>query len=176
MRSACSGADDLVMSHIDITICEPCQSLISFPAKWKPPHEFEVTFCVRGVISPLLANLYLHPVDVAVTAAGYEMIRYADDLVILCRSEVEARKALELLGELTVERGLALHPDKTRLVDVSIPGEGFDFLGYHFERGLRWPRPKSWKKLKDAIRSKTKRSNGRSLAAIIEDVNGTLRG
>ena len=103
-----------------------------------------------AVISPLLANLYLHPVDVAMAAAGFEMIRYADDLVILCRSEAEAHRALELLGDLTTERGLTLHPVKTRLVDVSIPGEGFDFLGYHFERGTRWPRKKSLKKLKDA--------------------------
>jgi RNA-directed DNA polymerase len=129
-----------------------------------------------AVVSPLLANLYLHPVDVAMAATGFEMIRYADDLVILCRSEAEARRALDLLGRLTTERGLTLHPDKTRLVDASVPGEGFDFLGYHFERGKRWPRPKSMRKLKDSIRSKTKRSNGRSLAAIIEDVNGALKG
>ena len=129
-----------------------------------------------AVVSPLLANLYLHPVDVAMAAAGFEMIRYADDLVILCRSEAEARRAWDLLGRLTTERGLTLHPDKTRLVDASLPGEGFDFLGYHFERGTHWPRPKSMRKLKDAIRSKTKRSNGRSLAEIIEDVNGTLKG
>jgi len=129
-----------------------------------------------AVISPLLANLYLHPVDVAIAAAGYEMVRYADDLVILCRSKAEALSALDLLGKLTAERGLTLHPDKTRLVDARIPGEGFDFLGYHFERGLKWPRTKSMKKLKDAIRSKTKRSNGCGLAVIIEDVNRTLRG
>ena len=129
-----------------------------------------------AVVSPLLANIYLHPVDVAMAAIGFEMIRYADDLVILCRTEAEARAALDHLGKLTTERGLTLHPDKTRLVDASLPGEGFDFLGYHFERGRRWPRPKSMRKLKDTIQSKTKRNNGRSLAAIIEDVNGTLRG
>lgn len=129
-----------------------------------------------AVISPLLANLYLHPVDVAVAAAGFEMIRYADDLVILCRTEVEARQALDLLGKLTAERGLTLHPVKTRLVDVNIPGEGFDFLGYHFVRSTRWPREKSLKKLKDAIRSKTGRSHGGSLAEIIDDVNSTLQG
>ena len=111
-----------------------------------------------------------------VAAAGYEMIRHADDLVILCRNECEAREALELLGRLTAERGLTLHPDKTKVVDVSIPGEGFDFLGYHFERGMRWPCTKSMRKLRDSIRSKTKRSNGRSLAIIIEDVNRSLRG
>lgn len=129
-----------------------------------------------AVISPLLANLYLHPVDVAMAAAGFEMIRYADDLVILCRTGDEAKRALDLLGRLTAGRGLTLHPDKTRLVDVSLPGEWFDFLGYHFEKGTRWPRKKSMLKLKEAIRSKTPRSHGASLAAIIEDVNRTLRG
>ncbi len=129
-----------------------------------------------AVISPLIANLYLHPVDVAVEAAGFEMIRYADDLVILCRTQEEAQKALALLGNLSAERGLTLHPDKTRVVDVSLPGEGFDFLGYHFVRSTRWPRKKSLKKLKDAIRSKTGRSHGGSLAEIVQDVNRTLRG
>jgi len=129
-----------------------------------------------AVISPLLANLYLHPVDVAMARAGFEMIRYADDLVILCQSEAEAHRAYELLSDLTTQRGLTLHPEKTRLVDVSIPGEGFDFLGYHFEKGTRWPRKKSLRKLKDTIRSKTKRSNGHSLAVIIDGVNRTLRG
>lgn len=129
-----------------------------------------------AVISPLLANLYLHPVDVAMARDGFEMIRYADDLVILCQSEAEAQRAYELLSALTAQRGLNLHPDKTRVVDVSIPGEGFDFLGYHFERGTRWPRKKSLKKLKDTIRSKTKRNDGHSLAVIIDGVNRTLRG
>jgi RNA-directed DNA polymerase len=129
-----------------------------------------------AVISPLLANLYLHPVDVAMARAGFEMIRYADDLVILCQSEAEAHRAYELLTDLTTKRGLTLHPEKTRLVDVSNPGEGFDFLGYHFEKGTRWPRKKSMKKLKDTIRSKTKRSNGHSLAVIIDGVNRTLKG
>jgi RNA-directed DNA polymerase len=129
-----------------------------------------------AVISPLLANLYLHPVDMATAEAGYEMIRYADDFVILCRSREEAEKALAIVKRLTFERGLTLHPEKTRVVDLAVPGQGFDFLGYHFEKGTRWPRRKSLKKLKDAIRSKTGRSNGHSLAVIIEEVNRTLRG
>ncbi len=156
---------DLVQSFLKQDILE--DMLLWTPEKGSPQ---------GAVVSPLLANLDLHPGDVAMAAAGFEMIRYADDLVILCRSEAEARRALDLLGRLTTERELTLHPDKTRLVDASLPGEGFDFLGYHFERGTRWPRPKSMRKLKDTIRSKTKRSNGRSLAAIIEDVNGTLKG
>jgi len=129
-----------------------------------------------AVISPLLANLYLHSVDVAMAEAGLEMIRYADDLVVLCRSEAEAQRAMDLLDRLVRGRSLSLHPEKTRLVDMTIPGEGFDFLGYHFEGSTRWPRKKSLRKIKDAVRSKTPRSNGQSLAAIIEDVNQTLRG
>lgn len=128
-----------------------------------------------AVISPLLANLYLHPVDVAMLGAGFEMVRYADDFVVLCRSEAEAQRALERVRGLIEDRGLKLHPVKTRLVDATQRG-GFDFLGYHFERGMRWPRKKSLKKLKDAIRAKTKRCNGHSLAVIVEDVNRTLRG
>ena len=129
-----------------------------------------------AVISPLLANLYLHPVDVAMAKAGYRMVRYADDFVLLCRSEAEAQAGLELVGKLAMARGLTLHPEKTRLVDAQVPGVGFDFLGYHFERGTRWPRKKSLRKFKDTIRQKTGRSSGISLAAIVDDVNSTCRG
>lgn len=129
-----------------------------------------------AVISPLLANLYLHPVDVAMAHAGYRMVRYADDFVLLCRSEAEAQAGLELVRKLTTARGLTLHPEKTRLVDAQVPGVGFDFLGYHFERGTRWPRKKSLRKFKDTIRQKTGRSKGSSLAAIVVDVNRTCRG
>jgi len=129
-----------------------------------------------AVISPLLANLYLHPVDAGMAAAGYQMVRYADDFVVLCRSREEAEEALALVQRLTLERGLTLHPEKTRLVNVGDPGQGFDFLGYHFEGSSRRPRKKSLKKLKEAIRSKTGRSNGNSLAVIIEGVNRILGG
>ena len=129
-----------------------------------------------AVISPLLANLYLHPVDVAMAAKGFQMVRYADDFVILCRSQEKAQAALNQVQELTAERGLTLHPDKTQVVDLKTPGQGFDFLGYHFEGTTRWPRDKSLKKFKEAIRHKTRRSNGRSMRAIIEDLNPTLRG
>lgn len=129
-----------------------------------------------AVISPLLANLFLHSVDKAMTEAGYRMIRYADDFVVLCQSQEEAQRALEYVRDLVTEKGLTLHPDKTRVVDATIPGVGFDFLGYHFECGTRWPRKKSLKKFKDNIREKTGRSNGRSLTRIVTDVNMTLRG
>jgi RNA-directed DNA polymerase len=128
-----------------------------------------------AVLSPLLANLYLDPLDHVVAAAGYEMVRYADDFVILCRTADEAQQALALVQRWTEAAGLRLHPTKTHLVDMQSPG-GFDFLGYHFERDHRWPRQKSRQKLKDAVRQKTRRTNGHSLAVIIDDVNRTLRG
>jgi len=129
-----------------------------------------------AVISPLLANIYLNPVDVEMAAAGHEMTRYADDIVVMCRSEAEGRRALEQIRRLTEGRGLTLHPEKTRLVDATMPGVGFDFLGYHFECGTRWPRRKSLKRFKEAIRWKSRRSNGHSMEAIIGNLNGTLRG
>jgi len=92
--------------------------------------------------------------------------RYADDLVVMCRSKEEAERALEMVGEWTAEAGLSLHPEKTKIVNAEQRG-GFDFLGYHFERGMRWPRQKSLCKLKDTIRAKTKRTNGKSLKQII---------
>ncbi len=128
-----------------------------------------------AVISPLLANLYLDPLDHAMAAAGFEMVRYADDFVVLCRTAEDATQALEVVRRWTASVGLQLHPQKTRLVDMQQPG-GFDFLGYRFDRGSRWPRKKSLKTLKDTLRAKTRRQHGHSLAVIIDDVNRTMRG
>lgn len=128
-----------------------------------------------AVISPLLANIYLHPVDVRMNGAGHQMVRYADDMVILCRSEAEARAAMEMIRSLLEERGLQVHPEKTKVVDATQPG-GFDFLGYHFEQGKRWPRKKSLIGFTEKIRAKTKRTNGKSLRVIIGEVNATVRG
>lgn len=148
------------------------QGIMEGLAQWTP----EKGTPQGAVISPLLANLYLNSVDGAMAAAGYRMVRYADDSVILCGSKEEAEGALRQMQRQTTEKGLRIHPEKTRLVDVRTPGQGFDFLGYHFEGGTRWPRKKSLKKLKEAIRKKSGRSNGKSLEGIIENVNGTLRG
>jgi RNA-directed DNA polymerase len=128
-----------------------------------------------AVISPLLSNLYLDPLDHAMASAGVEMVRYADDFVLLCRSEADANAALEKVREWTAQAGLTLHSEKTRVVDATQRG-GFDFLGYHFERAMRWPRKKSEKKFRDAIRAKTRRNNGHSLRDIIDNVNSTVRG
>jgi len=127
-----------------------------------------------AVISPLLSNIYLDSLDQLMAAGGFEMVRYADDFVILCRTEQEAREALALVENWTAEAGLSLHPEKTHVAHAV--DDGFAFLGYHFTRGERFPRKKSLKKLKDAIRQKTRRKKGCNLEATIQDVNPTLRG
>jgi RNA-directed DNA polymerase len=128
-----------------------------------------------AVVSPLLSNIYLDGLDWKMARDGYEMARYADDFIILCRSQQEAQEALEQVQRWVEENGLQLHPTKTRLVNASIAG-GFDFLGYHFERGMKWPRKKSMDKLKETIRQKTRRTEGRSMRTICEDLSRTLRG
>jgi RNA-directed DNA polymerase len=127
-----------------------------------------------AVISPLLSNIYLDPLDHLMIERGFEMVRYADDLVVLCRGAQEAAEALDLVRRWTAQAGLALHPDKTRVVDAV--REGFEFLGYRFVAGRRWPRKRSLAKLKDSVRAKTKRNSGHSLPAIIADLNRTLCG
>jgi RNA-directed DNA polymerase len=128
-----------------------------------------------AVISPALSNLYLNPLDHLMAAEGCEMTRYADDFVVQCRSEAEAKRALEVIGQWAQENGLIVHPTKTRIVDASQKG-GFDFLGYHFERGLKWPRQKSMDKIKETIRNKTRRTVGQSLEEVIADLNPSMRG
>ncbi|WP_269434389.1 reverse transcriptase domain-containing protein [Vineibacter terrae] len=127
-----------------------------------------------AVISPLLSNIYLDPLDQLMAASGYEMVRYADDFVVLCRSEAEAAQALAMIGQWTAAAGLVLHPLKTRTVKAR--QQSFEFLGYRFEGGRRWPRAKSLTKFKDTVRAKTRRNSGHSLEAIIADLNPALRG
>jgi RNA-directed DNA polymerase len=129
-----------------------------------------------AVISPLLANLYLHPLDLLMEARGRRMVRYADDFVILCRTEAEAKAALAEVEAWVADSGLALNPAKTRVGDCRQPGEGFEFLGYRFEAGRRWVRAKSRKAIRDKVREKTKRTRGDALARIVADLNPMLRG
>src|SRR5271166_4604016 len=129
-----------------------------------------------AVISPLLANIYLDPLDVVMAAHGYRMVRYADDFVILCRTREEAEAALEDVRAWVSENGLALHPEKTHVGDCRQPGQGFEFLGYRFEAGHRHVRQKSLNKFKDRIREKTRRTRGDSLACAVKDLNPLLRG
>jgi RNA-directed DNA polymerase len=129
-----------------------------------------------AVISPLLANLYLHDLDTHLSNQGYKMVRFADDFVVLCKSAIQAESALAEVQTWVESNGLELHPEKTHVGDCRQPEQGFEFLGYRFEAGRRWVRRKSQKALKDKIRVKTGRSKGASMQAIIEDLNPTLRG
>jgi RNA-directed DNA polymerase len=108
--------------------------------------------------SPLLSNIYLNPLDHLMAGRGCEMVRYADDFVILCRTKEDAQSALAEVKQWTAQAGLSLHPEKTRLIDTAT--EGFEFLGYRFHKGRRDPRHKSKLKLRDTIRHKTRRANG----------------
>jgi RNA-directed DNA polymerase len=129
-----------------------------------------------AVISPLLANIYLHPLDQLMAARGYRMVRYADDFVVLCKSREEAAAALAQVQAWATENGLRLHPDKTHVGDCRLPGQGFEFLGYRFEAGRRWVRKKSLTRLKDRIRERTRRTRGESLERIVVSLNRVLRG
>lgn len=129
-----------------------------------------------AVISPLLANIYLHPLDALMSSRGYRMVRYADDFVVLCQSRKEAEAALEEIRRWVAENGLRLSPTKTHLGDCRQRGDGFEFLGYRFEAGRRWVRKKSMDRFKDKIRAKTGRTRGDSLQRIVTDLNRTLRG
>lgn len=127
-----------------------------------------------AVLSPLLANIYLNPLDHLVTNAGFAIVRYADDFVILCRSREDAERVLSLVKNWVTDNGLTLHPTKTKIVDAR--QEGFDFLGYHFRGNLRLPREKSLKKLKDTVRVKTKRTHGQHLNLTCLQLSRQLQG
>jgi RNA-directed DNA polymerase len=153
----------LIRSFLEANILDEMQ-------EWTP----EAGAPQGAVLSPLLSNIYLNPLDHLMAGKGYEMVRYADDFVILCRTAEDAQRALEEVRAWTVEQGLTLHPTKTKIVDARV--EGFAFLGYLFQGDTRVPRVKSLQKLKDTLRQKTKRSSGDSLPYIISKVNQTLRG
>lgn len=160
-------ADGRVLSLIEAFLKAGIQDGV---AEWTP----ETGAPQGAVLSPLLSNIYLDPLDHLVARSGLAMVRYADDFVILCRTTDEASTALEIVKQWTTENGLTLHPTKTRIVDSRI--DSFTFLGYEF-RGLKhWPRKKSIQKLKTELRAKTRRTEGSSLKCIVTNVNRTLRG
>ncbi len=129
-----------------------------------------------AVLSPLLANIYLHPLDQHMLARGYKMVRYADDFVVLCQSAHEAQQALAEVEQWVSANGLELNTAKTHIGDCLQKGQGFEFLGYRFEAGRRLVRKKSVTKIKDAIRSRTGRTRSASLATIVAELNAALRG
>ena len=129
-----------------------------------------------AVISPLLANIYLHPLDCLMREGGYQMVRYADDFVVLCKTAEQAQAGLAKVQAWVEANGLTLNADKTHIGDCREQGQGFDFLGYHFEAGERRVRRKSWHAIRERIRAKTWRTRGDSLACIIAELNPMLRG
>jgi len=154
---------DLIQRFLD-------QKVLDGLEQWQP-----LTGTPQGaIISPLLSNIYLDPLDHQAEREGYEMVRYADDFVILCRTREEAQRAMAMVQKWTEEAGLVLHPTKSRIADVD--KDGFDFLGFTFHKNRRWVRKKSLKKFKDTIRERTKRCNGHSLRRIIDTLNPILRG
>ena len=129
-----------------------------------------------AVISPLLANIYLHELDVEMREAGLVMVRYADDSVVLCRTREEAESALTRMRAWVSANGLTLHPDKTHVGDCRVEGQGFEFLGYRFDAGQRWVRKKSLMALRDKVRTRTPRSRGDAIAFVIASLNPMLKG
>jgi RNA-directed DNA polymerase len=129
-----------------------------------------------AVISPLLANIYLHPLDELLASRGYRMVRYADDFVVMCKSREEAEAALAVVQQWVAGNRLRLSPTKTHVGNCRVPGQGFEFLGYRFEAGQRRVRKKSLDRFKDTIRAKTRKTRGDSLQRIVTDLNRTLRG
>jgi len=146
------------------------QEVMSDLSRWTP----ETGVPQGAVLSPMLANLYLNPLDYQMAEQGYEMIRYADDFVILCKTPAEAEQALAIVQQWVNEAGLTLHPDKTQIVDSR--EQSFAFLGYVFRGRFRFPRAKSQQKFKDRVRELTPRTSGQSLTKIVEDLNQMMRG
>ena len=129
-----------------------------------------------AVLSPLLANVYLHQLDLALHQNSFKMVRYADDWLVLCRNMDEAETALSLIQAWIDDNGLELSPEKSHIGSSLQPGHGFEFLGYRFEDGRRYVRAKSLKRFKDKIRLKTRRTRGDSIEHIISDLNPTIIG
>ena len=162
-------SDGGVLKLIDLFLG---QDIIEEMKRWTP-----VGGTPQGaVMSPLLANIYLHPLDQHMKQKGYRMVRYADDFVVLCRSAEQAQAALREMRAWVEQHGLRLNEDKTQVGDCRQAGQGFEFLGYRFEAGRRWVRKKSLLGLRERIRQKTQRTRGDSLACIVAELNPILRG
>ena len=127
-----------------------------------------------AVLSPVLSNLYLNPLDHLMADDGFEMVRYADDFVVLCRSKSEAESALQTIQEWVEQAGLTLHPTKTQIVDSRV--ESFAFLGYSFRGDRIYPRRESLAKMKTRIRDLTPRKRPGSMKSIAVELNRVLIG
>lgn len=146
------------------------QNILEELREWTP-----ITGVPQGaVLSPVLSNLYLNPLDHEMSDAGFEMVRYADDFVVLCRSAFEAEVALQMITEWVEQAGLTLHPTKTKIVDSRV--ESFAFLGYSFRGNKIYPRRESLAKMKARIKELTPRKRAGSMKSIVQEFNSVLRG
>ena len=146
------------------------QGIVEEMRTWTP----EAGVPQGAVLSPVLSNAYLNPLDHQMAELGFQMVRYADDFVILCRTREEAESALGVVRQWVQENGLTLHPEKTHIVDSR--EKSFSFLGYSIRGKLRFPRQKSHRKFVDRIRELTPRKSGDSLEVIIQQINRATRG
>ena len=165
-----------------------CPARLTHLSSRRRPNRAHIIFCVQAVISPLMANIYLHVLDMYWTKqfSGLgTLVRYADDFVIVCRSKMAALRALEEVRQIMKKLKLTLHPTKTRLVEMH--GEGFEFLGFHFQKRTDrktgkllpyfWPGQKAMKTVRSKIRQITDRSRKRlPMTRIVEDLNPVVRG
>ena len=134
-----------------------------------------------AVMSPLLANIYLNPLDWLFESKGIRMVRYADDFIVMCKSMEEAESCLEMIREWMAEASLTLHPDKTRIADLTLKDGYFEFLGYHFEHTKRdkidrWPRKSSMKKFRAAVKARTPKCHKLGMEEIIDNLKPLMRG
>lgn len=153
----------LIQQYLDQGIVEDLRT-------WTPEHGVPQ----GAVLSPVLANAYLNPLDHRMSEIGFQMVRYADDFVILCRTHDEAEAALAAVRTWVEANGLTLHPEKTHIVDAR--EKSFSFLGYSFRGNLRFPREKSHRKLMDRIRELTPRKSGKSLKVVLQEINRSIQG
>ena len=148
------------------------QQVIEGMSQWTP----EAGTPQGSVISPLMSNIYLHGLDELLSNSDVRYVRFADDFVAMCRTREDAENALATIRNWVESHGLILHPEKTHVGNCVEKGQGFEFLGYRFEAGRRWVRPKSKMALRDKIRLLTGRLRSGSLVTIIKELNAVLRG
>ena len=160
-------SDGRVLSWIEMYLN---QSIFDGVKTWTP----ETGTPQGAVLSPLLANIYLDPLDKLMENRGYKMIRYADDFIVVCKTLQEAQSALEIISEWVTENKLILHPEKTKILNAET--DSIEFLGYRFYKGKKYPKMKSLNKYKDSIRKHTKRTNSQSLSQIIAKITPIMRG
>ena len=160
---------ELIRSFLEARIMDGLESWT--PAAGAPP---------GAVLSPLLSNISLDPLDHLMAERGFQMVRYADDFVILCRTLEDAHQALDLVRDRVTENGLTRHPTKTQIVDSREAGFGFlaclCLADREFPGTRRTPRAKSLRKLKDTLREKTRRTSGDSLSFVVHHIDPSLRG